>query len=119
VRETPARFRPLYEQSYLRSPARVQEARIPVEQIRQLVLVAGGDDQVWPSVESARRIEDRRLAVGSATTVVTHAEAGHRTILPGETVVTGGQTMQRGGSEDADRALGRAAWAAIVAISAP
>jgi pimeloyl-ACP methyl ester carboxylesterase len=113
VRETPARFRPLYEQSYARSPERVEAAVIPVEQIQQLVLVAGGDDQVWPSTESAQRISARRHGAGHETTVVTRADAGHRTILPGETVVAGGQAMHRGGSEDADRALGRAAWAAI------
>nr|WP_246328490.1 acyl-CoA thioester hydrolase/BAAT C-terminal domain-containing protein [Curtobacterium pusillum] len=117
-RETPARFLPLYERSYAQSPARVEAAAIPVEQIHQLVLVAGGDDQVWPSAESAHRIEDRRFAAGRETTVVTRADAGHRTILPGETVVTGGQAMRRGGSEDADHALGRAAWAAITAHTA-
>lgn len=113
VRETPPRFRPLYEQSYAQSPARVETAGIPVEQIQQLVLVAGGDDQVWPSSESAHRISSRRRRAGLETTVVTSADAGHRTILPGETVLAGGQSMQRGGSEHADRALGRAAWAAI------
>jgi len=113
VPETPARFRPLYEQSYAGSPARVKAAAIPVEQIQQLVLVAGGDDQVWPSTESVHRISTRRRRAGHETTVVTRADAGHRTILPGETVVAGGQAMQRGGSEEADRALGRAAWAAI------
>ncbi|WP_395865798.1 acyl-CoA thioester hydrolase/BAAT C-terminal domain-containing protein [Curtobacterium sp. PhB172] len=113
VRDTPPRFRPLYEQSYAQSPARVEAAGIPVEQIQQLVLVAGGDDQVWPSSESAHRISARRRRAGLETTVVTRADAGHRTILPGETVLTGGQAMQRGGSEHADRALGRAAWAAI------
>ncbi|WFR67999.1 acyl-CoA thioester hydrolase/BAAT C-terminal domain-containing protein [Curtobacterium flaccumfaciens] len=118
VPETPARFRPLYEQSYARSPANVEAAVIPVEQIQQLVMVAGGDDQVWPSTESAHRIRVRRRDAGRETTLVSREDAGHRTILPGETIVAGGQTMQRGGSEDADRALGRAAWAAITSTVA-
>jgi hypothetical protein len=113
VPETPPKFRPVYERSHAASPDRVSAAAIPVEQIRQLILVAGGDDQVWSSVESAHRIEERRRSFGRETTVVTRPDAGHRTILPGETVITGGLAMLRGGSEQADRALGRAAWEAI------
>jgi hypothetical protein len=41
---------------------------------------------------------------------VTHPDAGHRVILPGEPVAAGGQRMARGGSEAADRALGELAW---------
>ena len=75
-----------------------------------VLLVAGGDDQVWPSVTFARAVESRRRALDLPTTVVTHEGAGHRVVLPGETVAAGGQRMARGGTEAADRALGQQAW---------
>jgi hypothetical protein len=115
----PAGDPPAYVDLYRRSRARLQDefherleaATIPVERIPQLILVAGGDDAVWPSVEQAARIRDRRSRHGLATTLVTEPDAGHRTVLPGEPVVAGGRPMQRGGSESADRRLGRSAWA--------
>jgi hypothetical protein len=116
VPETPARFRGLYEQSYATNPSSAELAAIPVGSIEKLLLVAGGDDQVWPSCESAGRIVARREAAGLRTSLITSPAAGHRTILPGEAVVDGGQAMQRGGTEEADRALGARAWAAIVEL---
>jgi hypothetical protein len=113
VPETPARFRPLYEKSLRSHAARAAEATIPVERISELVVVAGGDDQVWPSVDSADRIKARRSRHGLDTIVVTTADAGHRTILPGEPLVTGGVSMACGGSEVADTQLGTLAWNAI------
>jgi hypothetical protein len=67
-------------------------------------------DRVWPSVQFARAVEARRRALDLPTTVVTHDGAGHRVLLPGEAVATGGQRMARGGTEAADRALGERAW---------
>jgi acetyl esterase/lipase len=118
VPESPPRFRPLYEQSYERNPSRAARATIPVGDIRQLLLVAGGDDQVWPSCASVERIVARRRAVGLDTVLVTAPDAGHRTVLPGEPVVVGGRAMHRGGSEQADRALGARARDAIIAFTA-
>ena len=115
--EEPARFRPLYERSWRRDPTAVLQAAIPVERIGKLLLVAGGDDQVWPSTASADRIVARRQAAGSETIVVTSEDAGHRTVLPGEPVVVGGLTMLRGGTERADRALGARAWSAVVEMT--
>lgn len=114
VREEPPRFRPLYEVSLRTNSGQAEAAAIPVERISHLVLVAGGDDQVWPSVDSADRIRSRRSLHGLPTTVVTSPDAGHRAILPGEPLVTSGVSMARGGSEDADRQLGKLAWKAIL-----
>jgi pimeloyl-ACP methyl ester carboxylesterase len=113
VKESPARFRPLYEQSRQTFGDRLGSAAIPVERIIRLLLIAGGDDQVWSSVAHADRIRLRRTANGVTTQVVTAPGAGHRTILPGETLATAGIAMLRGGSEKADRLLGERAWAAI------
>jgi pimeloyl-ACP methyl ester carboxylesterase len=46
--------------------------------------------------------------------LVTHPEAGHRTVLPGEAPVQGGQQMLRGGSPEADAQLGAMAWPEIL-----
>jgi pimeloyl-ACP methyl ester carboxylesterase len=106
----------LYESSRHHFADRLTAAAIPVEKIQNVVLVAGGDDQVWPSVTMTQAIERRRHAHHLDTVVVVDPDAGHRTILPGEPVVTGGLRMRRGGTEEADRRLGTAAWAQISAI---
>ncbi|MBB2986515.1 acyl-CoA thioester hydrolase/BAAT C-terminal domain-containing protein [Terracoccus luteus] len=107
----PPAFAPMYAASLAgladRDPDRLEAARLPVERFfGAMLLAAGGDDAVWPSLGSAREIERRRTASGLPTTVVTHPGAGHRVVLPGETPPTGGQPMARGGTEVDDRALG-------------
>lgn len=113
VEGTRPRYRPLYEASRETFDDRIPAATIPVEQIRNLILVAGGDDQVWPSVAQAERISARRTAHGLATVVLSDAEAGHRPVLPGEPVTSEGMAMTRGGTESADRRLGSRAWDAM------
>ena len=68
-----------------------------MERIREVLLVAGGDDKVWPAVEFAEQIVASRGALRDRS-VVTLAEAGHRVVLPGEQPKTAGQRMARGGS---------------------
>ena len=94
------------------SSERITAASIAVERIPEVLLVAGGDDLVWPSVDAAEAIVSRRQAAGRHTEVVVLAEAGHRTVLPGEPEVSAGMRMARGAPE-ADRALGAAAWPAL------
>jgi hypothetical protein len=118
VKENPPRFRPLYEGSRQTFAEHIPAATIAVEGIRSLILVAGGDDQVWPSMAHAERIQRLRASHGLTTTIVAEREAGHRTVLPGEPVVTGGMTMQRGGTEAADRRLGSRAWKVITDLLA-
>lgn len=112
---------PAYVEHYRLSldadPRAVAEAAIPVEAIRgEVLLVAGTDDQVWPSCEFADRIAERRRSHGLPTAVLRGEGAGHRAILPGEEPAMGGAAMRRGGTEEADRALGAAAWPEIVTI---
>lgn len=112
--DDPPSFVDLHRRSRTVHPEAVLAARIPVERIAaSLVLVAGADDRVWDSVESAERIERRRPA-GLRTTVVTHPAAGHRVVLPGEEPVSGGQRMRRGGGPVADAQLGAAAWPVLL-----
>ncbi|WP_328531652.1 alpha/beta fold hydrolase [Nocardioides sp. NBC_00368] len=96
---------------------RVPAATIPVERIAgEVVLVAGGDDALWPSVLFAEAVRRRRTAHDLETIVVTHPEAGHRVVLPGEPVLPPSQRLAWVGSERADRELGLLAWPEIAAV---
>ncbi len=107
----------MFESSRRRYPEEAEAAAIHVERIPEVVCVAGGDDPVWPSVEHAERIRSRRAGRGLRTAMVTDAEAGHRTVLPGEQVVEGGARMRRGGTEVADRRLGHASWVEVCRVA--
>lgn len=106
----PPAFVDLYRASRRRFAGTVVNAQIPVERIPEVLVVAGGNDQVWPSTEHAQAIVDRRAAHGLPTTVITDPDAGHRTVLPGEPTFSGGMRIARGGTETTDRRLGTAAW---------
>ncbi|MET8519714.1 alpha/beta fold hydrolase [Nocardioides sp. NPDC004968] len=96
---------------------RVPAATIPVERIAgDVVLVAGGGDELWPSVLAAEAVRRRRTAHDLETVVVTHPDAGHRVVLPGEPVLPLSQRLAWGGSETADRELGLRAWPEIAAV---
>ena len=112
----PPRFLPVYERSRRMFADRVAAAEIAVERIADVLVVAGGDDQVWSSSQHAENIRRRRAEHGADTVVVVGAAAGHRAILPGESQVRAGLTMRRGGTEAADRELGLRAWSAITAM---
>ncbi|RNI19886.1 acyl-CoA thioesterase [Flexivirga caeni] len=110
----PPAYVDFYRQSLrVADAAVVARAAIAVERIGEVLVVAGGDDQVWPSVDFARQIVSRREQHGLPTDAVTLSEAGHRTVLPGEQVVAAGGTFQRGGTDETNRALGRLAWPSI------
>ena len=109
----PPAFRSLYESSW-RQAANIPEATIATERIPEVILITGGDDQVWPAAEQARRIVERRRSAGHPTIHVHHAEAGHHAILPGEQAPAAGQRMARGGSRQADEELGALAWPRII-----
>ncbi|MEM9746081.1 MAG: acyl-CoA thioester hydrolase/BAAT C-terminal domain-containing protein [Actinomycetota bacterium] len=103
----PPAYRSWYEVSAAAAP---DDARIRCEEIvGDVVLVAGGDDQVWPSHPWALDIERRRAAHRRPTSVVSLPDAGHRPVLPGERPPVGGVRMRRGGHRAADAALGRIA----------
>lgn len=107
-------YRSLHEQSLCRFAVEATSAAIPVEHIdAKVLLVAGGDDALWPSEASARVIAARRAAANRPTSIVIHPHAGHRVLLPGETKPRS-SLHAHGGNDDADTALGRAAWDQIV-----
>lgn len=114
--EDPPEFVDFYRQCRERFPDQVDAATIPAERIPHVVVIAGGDDRVWPAVMHAEAIAARRRRYGLATTVITDPEAGHRTILPGEVPAAGGMQMERGGNEAADRRIGKQAWQYLTAL---
>jgi uncharacterized protein len=112
---SPPAFAACYAQSRQQAdPATIDAATIPVEHFQgDLVLVAGGDDQVWPSCAAARAIVERRAAAGRRTTVIEDPTAGHPVVLPGEHAPSAARPYLVGGDEGAAERLGRAAWPAI------
>jgi uncharacterized protein len=111
--ESPISYRKVHEQSLITFAGDLEVATIPIERARaEILLVAGGDDALWPSDAFARAIADR-LHFWKNATVVGHPEAGHRVLLPGETTPRSTRNAY-GGNDAADLALGRWAWRAIV-----
>ncbi|MDO9455395.1 acyl-CoA thioester hydrolase/BAAT C-terminal domain-containing protein [Nocardioides sp.] len=103
----PPAFLGLYEHCLEAYADRVPAARLPVERITgEVVLAAGEDDRLWPACDFADAVVARREAAGLATTLVTHPDAGHRVVLPGETPVAAPPVRAYGGSDEADAALG-------------
>ncbi|WP_393061589.1 acyl-CoA thioester hydrolase/BAAT C-terminal domain-containing protein [Streptomyces sp. LN549] len=100
-----------YEQSLRTSAGRVPAASIPpAGPGTELMLVAGGDDLMWPSLRFAGELAARRRAAGLPVRLVTRADAGHRPRLPGEGPAAPSDRFRYGGSPAADAALGADAW---------
>lgn len=114
----PPEYVEMYEHALERYADRVPAARIPVERIAgEVVLTAGGDDRLWPSIDFAEAILRRRDAAGLATTLVSHPEAGHRVVLPRETPPPPSH-LAHGGTAEADAELGRRLWSELVRVLA-
>ncbi|TPI23471.1 acyl-CoA thioesterase [Mesorhizobium sp. B3-2-1] len=103
-------YRGLFEHCLTRFEQEADRAAIPVESISaEIVLVTGGDDALWPSLDFARSIVQRRKDAGKATRLVSAPDAGHRILLPGETTPRS-SSHAHGGNDRADAKLGRDAW---------
>ena len=63
----------------------------------------------------ARALADRLRINGKAASLVLQATAGHRVLLPGETTPKS-TVNEHGGTDEADRELGRAAWAEMARV---
>lgn len=107
----PVAIRGWYERSERTFAARLDAAAIAVERARaDILLVAGADDAMWPSLRYARELAARRHAAGVPVEVVTREDAGHRPRFPGEGPAAPSAEFRYGGTADADARLGRAAW---------
>ncbi|MBS2551942.1 acyl-CoA thioesterase [Catenulispora sp. NL8] len=107
----PRAIRGLYELSERTFAEHVDAAAIPVEQARaDLLLVAGGEDRMWPSMTYTLRLAERRRAAGRTVRLISHGDAGHGLLFPGETAGPASAEFDYGGSEVADTLLGKQAW---------
>ncbi|MER5831663.1 acyl-CoA thioester hydrolase/BAAT C-terminal domain-containing protein [Streptomyces sp. NPDC002130] len=79
-----------------------------------LLLVAGGDDAMWPSLPFAEELARRRRSAGRTVRLIARADAGHRPRLPGESLAPGSTRFAYGGTAQADALLGEAAWPHIL-----
>ncbi|MDF3213971.1 acyl-CoA thioesterase [Mesorhizobium sp. M7A.F.Ca.CA.001.09.2.1] len=106
-------YRGLFEHCLKTSRQEAAAATIPVETASaEILLVAGGDDALWPSLWFATEIVRRRSEAGKITHLVSSPDAGHRILLPGEN--TPRSTLHaHGGNDEAESRLGRMAWEGI------
>jgi hypothetical protein len=113
--QQPVSFRPLYEASLRAHPEAAAAAAIPIERARgDVLLIAGGDDALWPSAAFAETLVARCRAAGRPVGLITHPDAGHRPIFPDEAPPAPSASVAHGGSPTADAALGRAVWPAVL-----
>jgi dienelactone hydrolase len=105
----------------LANQAAVDAATIPVENIRgPVLLLSGGDDQMWPSSLMAERVVARAVSAGRGDMVhhVSYPDAGHRLLglSPTFTAMPGFDEPPRfdfGGTPEADAAAATDAWPRI------
>lgn len=107
----PVAIRGWYERSERTFADMLFAAGIPVEETEaDVLLVAGGDDVMWPSLPFAERLVARRRTAH----LVSRPDAGHRPRLPGESPAPTSPHFCYGGDAVADAALGAAAWPHIL-----
>jgi uncharacterized protein len=107
----PVAIRPWYELSERTHADLLPAAAIPVDRARaDLLLVAGGDDAMWPSLPFAEHLVERRRSVGAPVRLITRQDAGHRPRLPGESPAPASPRFLYGGTPETDALLGAAAW---------
>lgn len=112
----PIHYLSLFKESLRSFAGHLLPAAIPIERSRaEIVLVAGGDDALRPSAAFAEALAARLERHGKVASLLINATAGHRVLLPGES--TPKSTINaHGGTDEADRELGRAAWSEIARL---
>ncbi|WP_069758726.1 acyl-CoA thioester hydrolase/BAAT C-terminal domain-containing protein [Streptomyces sp. LUP47B] len=104
-----------YDLSERTFATRLDAAAIPVERARaDVLLIAGGDDAMWPSLRYAEQLAARRRTAGRSVRLLTRADAGHRPRFPGEGPADPSPTFRYGGTPRADAMLGELAWGPVV-----
>ncbi len=107
----------LYRRSLTLDPERTAAATIDVAETRaDLLLVAGGDDEMWDSLSHAESIVTTRTVAGQQVELVSSPAAGHRVVFPGETAVTPTGQFAHGGHAAADAELGARAWPRVLEV---
>ncbi|MFE3645958.1 acyl-CoA thioester hydrolase/BAAT C-terminal domain-containing protein [Streptomyces sp. NPDC059169] len=107
----PSAIRPWYELSERTYAHLLEAATIPVETARaDLLLVASGDDAMWPSLPFAHQLVRRRMSAAATVRLIACDDAGHRPRLPDEGPAPASPHFEYGGTPEADALLGKAAW---------
>lgn len=100
-------------------------AAIPVERTNgPILLITGGDDQLWPAADMAEQAVARLQAndFPHAVTHLTYPEAGHLIRTPGlpatesEIIRCGSLTLRSGGSPAANEAASTDSWPKVLAF---
>ncbi|MFI9169334.1 acyl-CoA thioester hydrolase/BAAT C-terminal domain-containing protein [Streptomyces lincolnensis] len=113
----PMAIRGWYELSERTYATLLPAARIPVERARaELLLVAGGDDEMWPSFPHAERLARRRRSAAAPVRLISRPDAGHRPRFPGESPAPASPRFRHGGTPEADALLGAAAWPHVLGM---
>jgi uncharacterized protein len=113
----PVAIRGWYELSERTYADLLPPARIPVEKVRaDLLLVAGGDDEMWPSLPHAERLVRHRRSAGAPVRLISRQDAGHRPRFPGESPAPASPRFRYGGTPEADALLGAAAWPHVLGM---
>lgn len=106
-------YRSFFEKCLANDIEANRRARIPIENASaDLILVAGGDDALWPSDKFAQELVQTRRAYGKSAQMIFDQDAGHRILFPGETTPRS-KLHAHGGTDEADARLGQKAWNAI------
>lgn len=111
------RFRRVHDGGRADHPERAAAARIPVEDFAgALLVIGGGDDQVWDSGGMAQAIVERRRAAGRPTEAVIEPAAGHAIVGTGwvPTTMHDAGPMKMGGTPAADAAAQARGWPATL-----
>lgn len=107
----------LYIEGRKTYPERAKTARIAVENFKgKLLLIAGGDDQMWPALEMANNIVTTRKAAGLETELLSFPKAGHLVGGDGYSPNDYHTPFAMGGNAKEDGQAQTIAWPATVAF---
>lgn len=111
----PVAIRGWYERSELAFAHLLPPAEIALDQDRaDILLVAGEDDAMWPSLPFAEQLAQRRRLDGASVRLIARHDGSHRPRLPGESAALASPQFLYGGTAEADAVLGAAAWPHIL-----
>ncbi|MFZ6778933.1 acyl-CoA thioester hydrolase/BAAT C-terminal domain-containing protein [Undibacterium sp. Ji83W] len=112
---TPPVLAHIYIEGRKAYPERAKAARIAVENFKgKLLLIAGGDDQMWPSAEMASNIVASRKAAGLETELLSFPKAGHLVGGDGYSLNDYSAPFAMGGNAKEDGQAQTIAWPATV-----
>lgn len=112
----PYAMTPIHRQAVARaSREEVDAATIPAERIGgPVLLVSGGEDQIWHAAELSAVAQRRREQAGVPVQHLTHPAAGHSLSLPGLPTYVSVPWTPVGGEDHANAHLQARAWRARV-----